>query len=182
MSVPPLSSAFCFIQNNVVWLSLCVPFSRFCACVSPTCWASDVLNRAGHFRNFLLFSIKNYLFAFLSSLWPISAPILFKKPAPSQLDKKCKKSFIIIIEKVKKYRKSPALDFWINWKRISRSRRVFLNTCWKLCNRKVNTEKPLLLQKLVFPWKLLADDSQVEILQYKRIDRGKGHNLALVNK
>ena len=42
--------------------------------------------------------------------YPISAPVLFKKPTPSQINliKNCKKSFFII-EKMKKYRKCPVL-------------------------------------------------------------------------
>ena len=43
--------------------------------------------RAGHLRYFLIFSIiKNDFFAFFISELPISAPVLFKKPTPSQIN------------------------------------------------------------------------------------------------
>ena len=43
--------------------------------------------RDGHFRYFLnFFNNKKYLFAFFINLITISAPVLFKKPTPSQIN------------------------------------------------------------------------------------------------
>ena len=60
----------------------------------------SVKDRAGHFRDFFIFSIiKNHFFALFIKLITYFYTLL---------DKKCKKSFLIS-EKIKKYRKCPAL-------------------------------------------------------------------------
>ena len=55
--------------------------------------------RAGHFRYIWIFSlIKNYFSAFFIKFEPISAPVLFKKPTPSQINliKKAKNNFLLL--------------------------------------------------------------------------------------
>ena len=68
-------------------------------------WALEV------FLNF--FKHKNVIFLHFYQVYkPISAPVLFKKPTPSQINLiKNAKSFFVII-KFQKYRKCPALPLW----------------------------------------------------------------------
>ena len=80
------------------------------ACFWPKCCLL-LSTRAGHFRYFLILSIlKNDFFAFFIKLITniCTSPILKAHSQSYELDKTCKKYFFII-EKIKKYRKCPAL-------------------------------------------------------------------------
>ena len=64
--------------------------------------------RAGNLGFFSI--IKNDFFAFFIKFLPISAPVLFKKLTPSQMNLiKNAKNHFLSVKKFKKYRKCPAL-------------------------------------------------------------------------
>ena len=73
-------------------------------------WAHDAWPELGTWGIFNFSIIKNNFFAFFIKLITYSKPVLFKKPTPSQINliKNAKKKKFFI-EKIKKYRKCPAL-------------------------------------------------------------------------
>ena len=74
--------------------------------------AGVVKSRAGYFRYFLIFSIIKMIFGiFYQVNNPISAPVLFKKPSPSQINfiKNAKKHFLLL----KKLKNTERAQLWL---------------------------------------------------------------------